>query len=176
VTLAATRPARPATPRWMMIALFGSLALNLVVIGAATGFAWRHHAALQAANAPQHLAPSLLSYASTLPSERHKELSARTEEQRQNVRPLRRQLREVREEVVQALVAEPFDKQRFEAAQARLLIADQKAREAVYQLYSAIAATMTPDERRGFADWRQKRRPMRNLLDEPDKQASGHSR
>ena len=109
MTLAATRTARPASPRWMMIALFGSLALNLIVVGAAAGFAWRHNG-VQAANASQHLSPSLLSYASTLSPERHKELSARTEEQRQNVRPLRRQLREAREDVVNALVTEPFDK------------------------------------------------------------------
>lgn len=174
MTLAATRTARPETPRWMKIALFGSLALNLIVVGAAAGFAWRHHGVLQAANAPQHLSPSLLSYASTLPPERHKELSALTEGQRQNVRPLRRQLREAREETVNALVAEPFAKERFEAAQSRLLIADQKAREAVHELYTAIAVNMTTEERRGFADWRQKRRQMRNLLDEPEKQAGGH--
>ena len=173
MTLAATRTARPETPRWMKIALFGSLALNLIVVGATAGFAWRHHGILQAANAPQHLSPSLLSYASTLPPERHKELSARTEEQRQNVRPLRRQLREAREDVVNALVTEPFEKERYDAAQSRLLIADEKAREAVHQLYAAIAVNMTLEERRGFADWRQKRRPMRNLLDEPDKQAGG---
>jgi uncharacterized membrane protein len=173
VTLAATRNARSAAPRWMIIALFGSLALNLIVIGAATGFVWRHHAVLQAATTSPHLSPSLLSYASTLSPERHKELSALTEEQRQNVRPLRRQLREAREEAVHALVAEPFAKDRFEAAQSRLLIADQKAREAVHELYAAIAVNMTPEERRGFADWRQKRRQMRNLLDEPEKQAHG---
>ena len=173
MTLAATRTGRPATPRWMMIALFGSLALNLIVVGAAAGFAWRHNG-VQAANASQPLSPSLLSYASTLSPERHKELSARTEEQRQNVRPLRRQLREAREDVVNALVTEPFEKERYDAAQSRLLIADEKAREAVHQLYAAIAVNMTLEERRGFADWRQKRRPMRNLLDEPDKQAGGH--
>ncbi len=174
MTLTATRTARPATPRWMMIALFASLAINLVVVGATAGFVWRHNGVLQTANAPQLLSPSLLSYASTLPPERHKELSALTEEQRQNVRPLRRQLREAREQAVQALVAEPFAKDRFEAAQSRLLIADQKAREAVHELYAAIAVNMTTEERRGFADWRQKRRQMRNLLDEPEKQAHGH--
>lgn len=176
MTLAATASARTAAPRWMMLALFASLALNLIVVGATAGFVWRHHAVLQAADAPQHLSPSLLSYASTLSPERHNELSVRTEEQRQTVRPLRRQLREAREDVVNALTSEPFDKERYDAAQSRLLIADQKARGAVHQLYAAIAANMTAEERRGFVDWRQKRRPMRNLLDEPDKQANGHRR
>ncbi len=110
-----------------------------------------------------------------LPPERRKELSARTEEQRQIVRPLRRQLREAREECVKALVAEPFDSERFHAAQSRLLVADQKAREAVHQLYAADRRQHdTSRSVTGSADWRQNRRPMRNLLDEPDKQASEH--
>ena len=81
MTLAGTSTQGPRHPRWMVVALFASLALNLVVVGATAGFVWRHRV-LQAAGAPV-LSPSLLSYASTLPSERHKELSARTEQQRQ---------------------------------------------------------------------------------------------
>jgi uncharacterized membrane protein len=175
VTLASTSRTTTGAPRWLVMALFASLAANLVVIGAAAGFVWRHHAILQAAGA-QMLSPSLLSYASTLPPERHKELSARTEEQRQIVRPLRRQLREMREEAVNALAAESFDRERYQAVQARLLEADQKARVAVHQLYAEIAANMTPEERRGFAQWRQNRRKMRNLLDEPEQQAEGSQR
>ena len=153
------------------MALFASLALNLIVVGATGGFVWRHSGALKSAGAP-YVSRSLLSYASTLPPERLKELSDRIVEQRQQVRPLRRHLREVREEAVQALVAEPFDRDRFRAIQARLLVADQKAREAVYQLYAEMAANMTPQERRGYAEWREKRRRIRNPLDEPEKQAS----
>ena len=109
MTLAATSTASPPAPRWMVIALFASLALNLVIAGATVGFVWRHSGAVSDAQVA-HLPPNLLSYASTLPAARQKELSARTEEQRQNVRPLRRQLREAREEAVTALVAEPFDR------------------------------------------------------------------
>ena len=176
MTLAAIGPAKPSAPRWMVMALFASLALNLVVAGATAGFVWRHGGRVAEAQAA-HLAPNVLSYTSTLSPAQQKELSELTEQQRQNVRPLRRQLREVRDEVVRELAAEPFDKNRFQAAQSRLLVADQKAREAVHLLYAAIAANMSPAERRGFAEWRQKRRPTRNPLDEPaDKQASGQSR
>lgn len=175
MTLAATRAASPPAPRWMVIALFASLALNLVIAGATVGFVWRHSGAASDAQVA-HLPPSLLSYASTLPAARRNELSSRTEEQRQNVRPLRRQLRQAREEAVTVLSAEPFDRARFQSAQSALLVADQRAREAVHQLYAEIAANMTAEERRGFAAWRQNRRKMRNLLDEPDKQASDHPR
>ena len=176
MTLAAIGPAKPSAPRWMVMALFASLALNLVVAGATAGFVWRHGGRVAEAQAA-HLPPNVLSYTSSLSSARQKELSALTEQQRLNVRPLRRQLREAREEVTRELVAEPFDRGRFLAAQSRLLVADQKTREAVHLLYAEIAANMTAAERRGFADWRQKRRPIRNLLDEPaDKQANGQPR
>lgn len=169
MTSAVTLIGKQSQARWLTTALFASLALNLIVIGATAGFVWRHGLP-ESGDAP-YLAPNLLNYASTLPPERHKELLARTEEERRNVRPLRRELREVRDESLKLLVAEPFDKQRYQDVQARLLAADQKAREAVHKLYGEIAASLTPEERRGFLRWREKRRPMQNLLDEPDKQA-----
>jgi uncharacterized membrane protein len=175
VTLAETTIREAVAPRRLILALLASLALNLVVIGATAGFVWRHSAALQAANA-KHPSRSLLNYASTLPPARHKELADLTKEQRRQVWPLRRHLREVREEAVQALTATPFDKARFDAAAARLLVADRQAREAVYRLYAAIAANMTPEERRGYAEWREQRRRLRNPLDEPEKQANGSPR
>lgn len=176
MTLASISSARSSAPRWMVVALFASLALNLVIAGATAGFVWRHAGRVAEAQAA-HLPPNVLSYTSLLSPARQKELSTLTEQQRLNVRPLRRHLREVREEVARELAAEPFDKDRFLSAQSRLLVADQKAREAVHVLYGEIAAHITPAERRGFADWRQKRRPIRNLLDESaDKQANGRPR
>jgi uncharacterized membrane protein len=155
----------------MVVALFASLALNLIVVGAVASFVWRHRLEF-AAGPPPHLAPNLLGYTSTLPAERRKALWSHTEEERRNMRPFRRALREARDESLRALTAEPFDHQRYLAAQSRLLAADQQAREAVYKLYGEIAVSLTPDERRGFLRWREKRRPMQNLLDEPEKQAA----
>lgn len=171
MTAAAASVERRA-PRWMVVALFVSLALNLIVIGAVASFVWRHRLEF-AAGPPPHLAPNLLGYTSTLPAERRKDLWSQTEEERRTVRPLRRTLREARDESLKALTAEPFDQERYLVAQSRLLAADQKAREAVYRLYGQIAVNLTAEERRGFLRWREKRRPWQNLLDEPDKQANG---
>lgn len=172
MTVAATGTERSTGRRWMAAALFASLALNLVVVGATAGFLWRHSGQGPGAH---RWPPNLLNYTATLPAERQKELAARVAAQRANVRPLRRQLRAARDEVASVLAVQPFDKQRFEAVQAQLMVADQRAREAVYQLYAEIAANMTPEERRGFAEWRQQR-PMKNLLDEPQTQVSDHPR
>lgn len=167
------RPESSAAPRWMTVALFASLALNLVVLGALGGFVWRHGTRLPPPDAVRLLPPSLLAYTHTLPAERRKELVAATQSERNNVRALRRELRDAREEVVRIVAAEPFDKPRLEQAQTALLATDQRAREAVYRLYTEIAANMTAEERRGYATWRQQRRRLPNPLDEPEKQASG---
>lgn len=174
--LASTGSAKRAVPRWITTALFASLAFNLIVVGAAVGFAWRHGARLAAADPSQFLPSNVLGYMSLLPAERRKELVTLTEQERNHVRPLRRHLREARDEVVKVMAADPFDRQRVEEAQAQLLVADQKAREAVYRLYTEIAANMTADERRGFVEWRQNRRRPPNPLDEPDKQATRQRR
>jgi uncharacterized membrane protein len=174
MTAAVTSIARASAPRWMAIALLASVALNLVVVGATATSLWRHHLQSELAVAPA-VAPNLLGYASTLPPERRKALWQRTEEERRIVRPLRRELREARDEMLKVVAAETFDRERYQATQARLLTADQKAREAVHKLYAEIAAGLTNEERVGYLRWREMRRPKQNLLDEPDHQANDRS-
>jgi uncharacterized membrane protein len=152
----------------MLALLVGSLALNLIFIGLVSTAMWRYRTPPHWAGA---VTPNLLGYASTLPAERRKDLWNRTAEQRQLIRPFRRELRAAREEVMAALATEPFDRERFAAAQERLLAADQRARAAVQALYAEIAVGLTSAERQAFPSWREHRRPPRqNLLDEPDQQ------
>jgi uncharacterized membrane protein len=161
---------RARSARLVPALLIVSLALNLIVIGLFAGAFWRYRSG---GYLPSQVTPNLLGYVSTLPTPRRNEVWAKTAEERQLIRPLRRELRNVRDEVIGVLEAEPFDRARFDAAQARLLQVDERAREAVYKLYSQIAANLTSEERRAFRDWREKRRPPGgNLLDEPDQQAN----
>ena len=156
-------------PRWVLGLLFFSLALNLVVIGWVGGAVWRFRSPPPFASA---IVPNLLGYASTLSHERRKQLWEQTAEERQHIRPFRREVRAAREETIKALLAEPFDKQRFVAAQARQAEAENRARAAVQDLYVKIADSLTPEERRTFPSWRTHRRPAtHNVLDEPDHQA-----
>lgn len=157
------------TPRWMLVALFASLALNLLIVGSVAGAVWRHRGPPIWASA---VTPNLLGYASTLPPERRKHLWERTREERGHIRPFRREVRAAREETVKALIAEPFDREKFLAAQARQAESENRARAAVQDLYVKIADSLTPEERHAFPRWREHRRPPgRNLLDEPDQQA-----
>jgi uncharacterized membrane protein len=162
-------PLQRQFPRWMTIALLASVTLNLVVVGSVAGAVWRVRAPAAWASA---VTPNLLGYASTLPQERRKHLWDQTAHERQHIRPFRREVRMAREETVKLLMAEPFDSQQFRAAQGRQAEAENRAREAVQNLYVKIADSLTPEERRAYSHWREHRRPpTRNLLDEPDQQA-----
>ena len=133
------------------------------------GAVWRAHAPPPGALA---IIPNLLGYASTLSPQRRTELWDRTAEERGHIRPFRREVRAAREETVKALVAEPFEREKFIAAQARQAEAENRARDAAQELYVKIADFLTPEERRGYPRWREHRRPpSHNLLDEPDQQA-----
>ena len=164
------RGRRAKAPRWMLIALFVSLAVNLVVVGSWSAPIWRAHAPPPGALA---VTPNLLGYASTLPPERRKELWDRTAEERRHIRPFRREVRAAREETVKALVAEPFDRaevRRRPGAAGRGR--EPRPRRGAGALSSRSPTSLTPEERRGFPRWREHRRPPgHNLLDEPDQQA-----
>jgi uncharacterized membrane protein len=161
--------AKRGTPRWVLVALFVSLALNLIVVGSVAGAVWRFRAPPVWATA---VTPNLLGYASTLPPERRKHIWDQTVEERRHIRPFRRDVRAAREETIKALVSEPFDRAKFLAAQGRQAEAENRARAAVQDLFVKVADGLTPEERHAFPLWREQRRPpVRNLLDEPDHQA-----
>jgi uncharacterized membrane protein len=157
-------------PRWMQVGLIASLALNLVIIGVVAGAVWRFRPHPHVAGSI--VIPNLLGFASTLPAPRRKALWDATAEERRHVRPFRRAVRAAREETIKALIAEPFDPQQFKTAQSQQAETENKARQAVQDLYVKIAESLTPEERHAFPRWRERRHvPGRNPLDEPDKQA-----
>jgi uncharacterized membrane protein len=155
-------------PRWMLLLLIASLAVNFLFLGLAAGAMWKFRGPPMLAG----VTPNLLGYASTLPSDRRKALWDETEAERQYLRPFRREVRVARDETIKALVAEPFDREKFVEAQDKQSEAEQRARQAVRDLFAKIATGLTPEERRAFPRWREHRRPAgQNLLDEPDRPA-----
>jgi uncharacterized membrane protein len=163
--------------RWLMPLLVGSLALNLLVIGAAGSLLWRKHIeGSETASLRRRGAPNVLTYAVSLPPERVKELEQLTKEEWEKVRPLRSAQLAARDEVAKALTAEPFDQERFIAAQAQLATADRALREAAFDLHTAIATHLTPAERAGFVKWRERHHLHKTPLDTPEGSASGQQR
>jgi uncharacterized membrane protein len=169
MTAVATGVRDSRSPRWLVPVLVGSLALNLVVIGATGSLIWRSYFQAGEARLGRRVVPSVLGYAVTLPPARVKELEQLTKEEWRKVRPLRRALVAARDEVNKALTAEPFDQARFLAAQVRMIEADRSSREAAFKLHAAISLHLTPEERRGFLPWREKQRRVQNPLERPER-------
>lgn len=143
---------------WLRIALVASLAINFLVIGASGAAMYRiqTHAPTMSG-----VSTNLLAFVSSLPEPRRKELWNAVRDEHRRLRPLRDDVRAARLEWRQALAAEPFDTQRFDKAQSRVLDAENKARAEAQRLFAALAGHLTAAERASFLDWQPADRPWR---------------
>ena len=156
---ASTAPSELAPRRpWLRIAFVASVAINLLVIGAAGAVMFRIHQ-----NSPtlSSVSTNLLAYTSTLPEPRRKELWSAMREEHRRLRPLRDDVRSARLEWRQALAGEPFDPQRFDKVQVRVFDAENKARAEAQRLFTGLAGKLTAAERASFLDWQPADRPWR---------------
>jgi uncharacterized membrane protein len=154
-------------PRWLLAALFASIAVNLVFVGLVAGALWRFRPAWPGA------APTLINFTSLLPSDRRKQLWDQTAEERARMRPLRREVRAARDATVRALAAEPYDREQFLAAQQHQTETEAQARRTVQELNLKIADSLTPEERHAFARWREHHVPGRNRPEVPEPYGKG---
>jgi uncharacterized membrane protein len=152
-------PAKPRQGRLVKVALIASLALNLLLIGAAAATLARFKSA---GAMPPGVSVNLIGFAATLPSARRQEIWRATSQERSHMRPLRHDLRETRMQVREAFLSEPFDRERFAQAQARLLEAEGRARAEAQKLFYAIASRMTHEERAAFVQWETRERRGRS--------------
>ncbi len=166
VDASGTRKTARRIPRWLLVVLIVSLAANVFVVGSVGAAIWRFHRAPQA----DWVAPNLLGYSGSLGKERRHELREATAPIRERLKPLRRELRQARNELTEAITAEPFDKARFEAAQANLLAKENLTREATRALYTEIVQRLSPEERRAYGKWRERRwmPPPSPLIDDAE--------
>jgi uncharacterized membrane protein len=157
-TSAAPVPTR-RMPRWLLAILVVSLLVNGLIAGAVAGRKWgsEAHTPWPGSSVNAHL----VGYAVTLPGERRREIWRATETLRNEMRPTRKLMQDARERAREALVANPFDPQRFATAQKELFDAEQSTRLATLKLIQAIAEKLTPQERAAFADWENKDRQRR---------------
>jgi uncharacterized membrane protein len=162
---------RPKLARWIKWLLIASLAANLLVVGAIASAVWRGRSA--------HLfhmsgGANLAGYVGSLPHERRRDLLMRGQANRQDLVAMRGEVRAARRDMYTTLAAEPFDKQRYVDAQARLLELEVRQRTAMRPWLAEIAAAMSAEERRAFLKWRGRDRfgPQRggDELADPPKQ------
>jgi uncharacterized membrane protein len=147
---------------WLLAVLVVSLLLNGLVVGAVAS-RWK---ALHAG--PPVLGSSsnaqLFGFAVTLPQERRREIWKSVETDREAMRPLRQAVFAARDEARSALIAEPFDAERYAAAQRQLFEAEQKMRLRAVDIVQAIAKQLTPQERAAFVRWEEDDRSRRRAF------------
>jgi Spy/CpxP family protein refolding chaperone len=142
-------------PRWLWIVLVGSLALNLLVAGVVASSFWRFH---DRDGRGGGLGRSLVTYVKQLDRAKYDDIRRAFGTHRDSVRPLRRQVREARRELRALLVAETFDREKFRAAQDKLLAAQQTLRKSLRDSMVDIIANLSLAERKALLSWHEQRR------------------
>lgn len=164
-----TPPAPPSTnasvrgqaPRWMWIVLVGSVALNLLVIGAATAAFVHFHWGHGGPGGPGGPRGKVARFIEELPADRQTKLRAIFDQRDSRVRPLRRELRRARRGARDAFVAEPFDRDALlrayeDAAKARIALTSARQK-----WFEELAQAMNAEERRAFLKLRRHHRGHR---------------
>lgn len=163
MTSALASPARERrAPRWLLAILVISLLLNGLIVGAVASRWWAFTSSTTWPGSSVNA--HLVGFAVTLPGERRREIWRSTEAVRAEMRPIRKAMQDARDDVRAVLIANPFDAQRFEAAQKRLFDAEHTTRLATLKLIQAIAVQLTPKERAAFADWEHNDRSRRRAF------------
>jgi uncharacterized membrane protein len=159
----ATTERRAGKWRWI---LFGSLALNLLLIGMMTGAMMRQGGARQmmAAQGPFNV----ISYMADLPKSRREEIRNALTMRPRDLKGVRDQVARAREGLLSALTAEPFDIAQFKAANDRLVAAEHHQRGTVREIVNEIVARLTPEERKAYPAWRVKHMRQRGRSESMD--------
>lgn len=144
-------------PRWMAIALIASVGLNLLAIGTIASAVWRFRQEAPFAAGPG--SGNLLGFTATLPDERRIAIFKKTGEERRSLHPLRAEVRAARLAARQAFLTEPFDREAFAQAQAKVLEAELQARRQTQALFVAIASQLSKEERQSFIRWQPPMNP-----------------
>jgi uncharacterized membrane protein len=138
-----TETARPR--RWLNIVLVGSLALNLFLAGILAAGWMRHHGSRDWRGGP----PGMMALLHGVGGEAARDAR---EAHRAVLRERIDAVRAARGALAQRLAAEPFDAAAFEAALDDLRSRSGEAQGAFHEAFAAIAATLSPEERRELAE------------------------
>jgi len=143
------------TARAIKMLCVGSLALNLFLVGAITGGAYRWFAARHAVPAVASVfprAPQALRYAAQdLSPERQRQFLDALRRARREARPFAQQAREGRGDVLRLVAAPQWDRSALDTALLATRDADRAVREHVEAAVADFVATLTPAERATFA-------------------------
>lgn len=155
-----TAPSRfsPRTLRWILI---GSLALNVLIIGAVVSTL----CIAQFSGRPPHgggfKGSPLLGFARTLPRERADIVRQMVADGQPKLETLRRGMRDARASVRAALSAEPFDQAKFDTALDGVVKAEVDEARGKAAVFGDTVRQLTPQERIQLHEWLDSQRPIR---------------
>lgn len=143
------------TTRAIKALCIGSLALNIFLLGAIAGGAYRWLSARHGTPpvvAAAAGAPTALRFAAdALAPERQRQFQDALRQARREARPLAQQAREGRREVLRLVAAPQFDRSALDTALENTRAADRQIRERIEAAVAGFVATLTPTERATFA-------------------------
>ena len=149
------------TPRWIVGILLLSLMTNMLVAGVVGGRILAHR---HGHDDHRH---GMRNFLDKLPQARREELGKLVKSWREAVHVGRRNIRQLRRDVRETMMREPFDKAAFDAALARMTSARLSVKEQSSADFAELVARMTADERKTFASQvLQKRKKHRRHDDE----------
>ena len=159
----------PGTPsRRMKYLLIGSLALNLLFVGAVVGMGFKKHG-----HGPHHTAREhfgLMGLTRVLPDDRRKEVLEQLKKQYGEMRPAMDELRAARIAAADRLAAEPFDRTALEQAIADVAAKEQALRSSTVETFLVQAARLSADERKQLSEhWRKRADRLARHRDKHDK-------
>ena len=144
--------AGPKRPRWVTFLLFGSLALNMfligvvttgIVVGSKVGEVAKEH------GGPGHLVRRVMR---TLPREDRRALRREMRDVRPQFRAIMDARPELHEDIADAVAADPFDVEALRDAFARLRESNLQAMALGQNLIADFAESLTPEQRAEIAD------------------------
>jgi uncharacterized membrane protein len=139
-------------PRWMRIALVASLGLNLLTVGAIVSAAW--HMRHGPGPGGPGMQARLNAFVDKLPAERAAAIRAVLDSAQPAIRSARKEMWQARQEVARVFAAEPFDKDAYVAAHARMQDLEMKIRQTYQGVFASLASQLTAEERKTLMEHR----------------------
>ena len=137
--------------------LVGSVLLNVFLLGAIAGGAWRWFAVHGEAQAQPAQRVALRFATEELSAQRQQQFAEALKSSRREGRQYAREGRDGRREVLDLLAAPQLDRHAIDAALARTRTADSALRAQIESGVVDFAATLTPEERVKFVEGLEKR-------------------
>lgn len=132
-----------------------SLALNLLFLGGVAAAIW-HHYNMQITRGGDY---GLMRFAKELPPARQDTFRQQVANARSSFKGQWNNVRTAWIEANDLLTAEPFDKDKFQAAMGKLREAETQYKTGLNNNFADIAASFTPEERKLLQSWRARRKP-----------------